>query len=77
MLTVQGQPGVLSYAEIEALITTYGLNTVHDEEAMVEYMAWGQNKQWVSYDDQQTLQSKVDYGNSQGYALIADYHTFR
>jgi chitinase len=45
------------------------LKTVHDEEAMVKYMAWGQNKQWVSYDDQETLQNKVDYAKSKGYAL--------
>lgn len=44
----------------------YELNKVHDKEAMVKYLAWGQNKQWVSYDDQETLQDKVDFAKEQG-----------
>jgi chitinase len=62
----QGEPGILSYAEIEGLIKTYDLTKVHDKDAMVKYFAWGQNNQWVSYDDQETLQDKVDFAKSQG-----------
>jgi chitinase len=58
---------VLSYAEIEALIKSYDLTKVHDKEAGVKYMAWGQNNQWVSYDDQETLQDKVNLAKSNGY----------
>jgi chitinase len=29
-------------------------------------LAWGQNNQWVSYDDQETLQDKVDFAKEQG-----------
>ncbi|OAL43395.1 hypothetical protein IQ07DRAFT_593170 [Pyrenochaeta sp. DS3sAY3a] len=61
-----GEPGVLSYDEIEGLIRTWDLTKVHDKEAMVKYMAWGQNNQWVSYDDQETLQQKVEYARGQG-----------
>lgn len=57
---------MLSYDEIEGLIRTWDLTKVHDKEAMIKYMAWGQNNQWVSYDDQETLQQKVEYARTQG-----------
>jgi chitinase len=65
MSTQMPMPGVLSYAEIESYMKTYQLKTAYDEEAGVKYMAWNQD-QWVSYDDQETLQRKVDFANGQG-----------
>ena len=60
-----GQGGVLSFAEIEGYIKKYELITVHDKEAQVKYMAFDED-QWVSYDDKETLQKKVDFANKQG-----------
>lgn len=43
----------------------YSLTTKYDKEAEAKYMVWDEN-QWVSYDDKETLQAKVDYANKQG-----------
>ncbi|KAF5852879.1 hypothetical protein GGP41_008338 [Bipolaris sorokiniana] len=60
-----GESGVLSYAEIEARIKMYDLDAIHDKTAGVKYLTFDEN-QWVSYDDQETLQTKVDFANEQG-----------
>jgi hypothetical protein len=64
--SAQGQAGVLSYAEIESYIKKYKLNTEYDKAAQTKYLAFDED-QWVSYDDAETLQKKVDYANEQGY----------
>jgi chitinase len=56
---------VLSYAEIETRINMCDLQTEYDKKAGVKYLAFDED-QWVSYDDQETLQRKVDYANEQG-----------
>ena len=56
---------MLSYAEIEARIKMYDLDAIHDKTAGVKYLTFDEN-QWVSYDDQETLQTKVDFANEQG-----------
>lgn len=61
----KGESGVLSYAEIEARIKMYDLDAIHDKTAGVKYLTFDEN-QWVSYDDQETLQTKVDFANEQG-----------
>jgi chitinase len=61
----QGQAGVLSFDEIETLKRDSQLSTVYDEDAEIKYMVWNDD-QWVSYDDEETLQKKVDFANKQG-----------
>lgn len=41
------------------------LKPVHDKEAAVKYVVYNGN-QWVSYDDAETFQQKVDWANKQG-----------
>ncbi|ORY04392.1 hypothetical protein BCR34DRAFT_572769 [Clohesyomyces aquaticus] len=60
-----GQGGVMSFAEIEGYIKQYSLTTEYDQEAQAKYLAFNEN-QWVSYDDKETLQKKVDFANEQG-----------
>ncbi|KAF8963452.1 hypothetical protein BDZ97DRAFT_1904916 [Flammula alnicola] len=56
--------GTLMFSEIEKLLdTTSDLIPVFDEAAAVKYITWNDN-QWVSYDDAQTLQMKLNYANS-------------
>ncbi|KAJ6538818.1 hypothetical protein DFH09DRAFT_1249584 [Mycena vulgaris] len=55
--------GTLMFSEIEAIITQNGLQPTFDEVAAVKYITWN-NDQWVSYDDAQTLQMKMNYANS-------------
>ncbi|KAJ6287495.1 hypothetical protein J3E71DRAFT_358329 [Bipolaris maydis] len=61
-----GEGGILSFAEIESYIKRFNLEKIHDKEAGVKYLAWGSNNQWVSYDDEETLQDKVDFAKEQG-----------
>jgi chitinase len=55
----------MSFAEIETRIKMYSLTAAEDEKASVKYMAFDQD-QWVSWDDETTLQKKVDFANEQG-----------
>jgi chitinase len=55
----------MSFAEIETQIKMYQLTTEYDEESQVKYLAYNED-QWVSYDDSETLQKKVDFANEQG-----------
>jgi chitinase len=41
------------------------LKTIYDKEAEIKYMAWGDD-QWVSYDDKETLQKKVEFAKKHG-----------
>ncbi|RYN58904.1 hypothetical protein AA0114_g1804 [Alternaria tenuissima] len=61
-----GESGILSFAEIESYIKRFNLEKIYDKEAGVKYLAWGSNNQWVSYDDEETLQDKVDFAKEQG-----------
>lgn len=55
--------GILSDAEISAIITQYNLTPTLDATAAVKYMSWDSD-QWVSYDDTETFQMKIEYANS-------------
>ncbi|QRW11038.1 chitinase [Ceratobasidium sp. AG-Ba] len=65
-----GAAGILSYSEIQAAIGGNGVNkkragTVQwDKTAAVKYAYWGD--QWISYDDTDTFQQKLDYANNLG-----------
>ncbi|KAI4678875.1 hypothetical protein J4E81_010603 [Alternaria sp. BMP 2799] len=56
-----GTPGVLSAAEINEVIAN-GASVTHDEAAAVKIVTWDSN-QWVSFDDTQTLRSKIDFAH--------------
>ncbi|KAI5457374.1 glycoside hydrolase superfamily [Mariannaea sp. PMI_226] len=56
-----GTAGVLSAAEIEAIIKN-GATVTLDEAAAVKIVTWDTN-QWVSWDDAETLKMKVDFAN--------------
>ncbi|KAF3278210.1 hypothetical protein TWF970_004662 [Orbilia oligospora] len=57
--------GYLSYSEITRLVAA-GNPVTYDPVAGVKWVTWNQNgaKQWVSWDDAQTIKLKVDYANS-------------
>jgi chitinase len=55
----------MSYAEIQDLMKMYNIKPQYDEKAGIKYMIYRQD-QWVSFDDAQTLQVKVDYADKQG-----------
>jgi chitinase len=54
--------GILSAAEIRDIVATGKANVVTDSVAGVKIITWDGN-QWVSYDDEATLKTKVDFGN--------------
>ncbi|EEU37423.1 uncharacterized protein NECHADRAFT_51570 [Fusarium vanettenii 77-13-4] len=56
-----GTPGVLSAAEINKIIKD-GAQVKLDKEAGVKIVTWN-NDQWVSWDDAETLKTKIDYAN--------------
>ncbi|KAJ7636644.1 hypothetical protein FB45DRAFT_741932, partial [Roridomyces roridus] len=56
--------GTLMFTEIEDIISSVGTGAlVFDEDAAVKYLVYN-DIDWVSYDDQQTLQMKLQYANS-------------
>ncbi|KAK0710667.1 hypothetical protein B0H67DRAFT_516214 [Lasiosphaeris hirsuta] len=57
--------GVLSYNEISAIRKEFNVNPVHDKTAGVKYMHYNKD-QWLSYDDAETIKSKVDFASSHG-----------
>jgi len=57
--------GYLSYAEIVGVVDEYNLDTVHDEESGIKYVAWGKD-QWVAFDDKETLKQKVEFASKRG-----------
>jgi chitinase len=59
------QSGILSYAEIMDIKDKYDLSPVYDQEHGVKYLTF-EGDQWVSYDDLDTIQQKVEFANSKG-----------
>ncbi|KAM7188784.1 Glycoside hydrolase superfamily, partial [Rhypophila sp. PSN 637] len=57
-----GTPGVLSAAEINAIIQN-GATVTLDPVASVKIVTWDSD-QWVSYDDTEILAMKMEYANS-------------
>lgn len=61
--TCTGTAGVLSAAEITAIIDGGGATMTLDPVAAVEIVTWD-GDQWVSWDDTVTLGLKIEYANS-------------
>jgi len=57
-----GTPGVLSATEIHDIVNNKGAQVAFDEVAAVKIATWG-DRQWVSWDDAQTLKLKIDHAN--------------
>jgi chitinase len=60
-----GNSGTLSYREIMEIINKYNIKPTYDKESGVKWISWNTN-QWVSYDDQDTIQQKIKYANDLG-----------
>jgi len=56
---------VLCFAEIESMKRIYGFKPIFEEETAVKFFAFNED-QWLSYDDAETLQLKVEYAQKQG-----------
>jgi len=54
--------GILSNAEIQAIIAQYDVQPVYDEVDAVNWITWN-NNQWVSYDDDVTYAQKLSFAN--------------
>ncbi|KAJ3529968.1 hypothetical protein NM208_g9528 [Fusarium decemcellulare] len=57
--------GTLSYFEIMDIIEKYDLTPYWDEKDAVKYVTWA-GDQWVSYDDEDTIQQKIEFANALG-----------
>lgn len=62
-----GTGGYLSYYEIKDILERTGIEPVWDKEAAVKYFKFDDN-QWVSYDDEDTFQQKIDWANEIGFS---------
>jgi hypothetical protein len=49
--------GILTYQEIQDIISDNNLTPVHDQKAGVKWITWN-NNQWISYDDDDTFEQK-------------------
>ncbi|OJD33421.1 glycoside hydrolase family 18 protein [Diplodia corticola] len=59
--------GTLAYFEIMDLINQQHPQIIHDEAAAIKWAQYGQNdEEWVSFDDSDTLNAKVEWANSTG-----------
>ncbi|RAK98436.1 glycoside hydrolase [Aspergillus ibericus CBS 121593] len=54
--------GTLSNAEIQRIITANNLVPTFDQVAGVKWITWDTD-QWVSYDDGESMQMKIDFAN--------------
>ncbi|KAH6655547.1 hypothetical protein BKA67DRAFT_240673 [Truncatella angustata] len=59
--------GFLSWREIQNILNseTIDFDTRYDQTAGVNYMVWNQN-QWISYDNKETFQQKIEFANQRG-----------
>ena len=64
--------GILSDDEIQSIIEQYDLTPTLNTEAAVKYMSWDSN-QWVSYDDQETINMKLAYADGLCLAGTSKY----
>ncbi len=51
--------------EISGILDRTGAKAHYDEEAAVKYLVYGDNN-WISYDDAETFQRKIDYADGMG-----------
>lgn len=57
--------GTLSYSEIMDIINKYDLTPHYEKESAVKWIRW-QGDQWVSFDDFDTFQQKIEFSNALG-----------
>ncbi|KAF2850135.1 glycoside hydrolase family 18 protein [Plenodomus tracheiphilus IPT5] len=55
--------GTLTNAEINRIIAKGGVTKGYDRQAAVKWITWDSN-QWVSYDDGETTQLKINFANN-------------
>ena len=51
--------------EVMNIIGSRNAKSTYDEDAQVKYVTYGQNS-WISYDDSETFQKKIDFANNRG-----------
>ncbi|KAI0863675.1 hypothetical protein F4860DRAFT_521760 [Xylaria cubensis] len=60
--------GFLSYYEIQDILKkNSGVKVIHDKDAAVKFFTWD-NDQWLSFDDKETFQQKVEWANEVGFS---------
>ncbi|KAK7955358.1 glycosyl hydrolases family 18-domain-containing protein [Apiospora saccharicola] len=57
--------GTLSYREIVDIVEKHKLKPYYDKKNQVKWIVWN-NDQWISYDDEETIEAKVKFANEQG-----------
>ncbi|KAI1505939.1 hypothetical protein F5X99DRAFT_404485 [Biscogniauxia marginata] len=57
--------GTLTYREIQQIIKDNDLEPYNLKEEAVKYITWN-GDQWVSYDDEETFQAKIEWANGIG-----------
>ncbi|RSL67275.1 hypothetical protein CEP53_003068 [Fusarium sp. AF-6] len=60
-----GTTGILSYREIQDILSKTGATSYHDKEAEVRYLVYNGDS-WISYDDESTFKAKIEYANKMG-----------
>ncbi|KAG4435143.1 hypothetical protein IFR05_009375 [Cadophora sp. M221] len=60
-----GNTGTLSYNEIMQVIEENNITPYHDKDNAVKYITW-KGDQWISFDDQETFQTKIKFANDLG-----------
>ncbi|KAJ3559303.1 hypothetical protein NM688_g429 [Phlebia brevispora] len=73
--------GILSYAEIQNVLTSTNSTPVYDADASVMYLVYGDDgTNWISYDNDMTFQDKVSFAKDAGFGGLmvwaADLDTF-
>ncbi|CAI7915906.1 unnamed protein product [Closterium sp. NIES-53] len=63
--SINQEPGILFYKEIDQLVTTGGYTATLDAPISSMYAVKGD--QWVGYDDPSTITTKVQFAKAQGY----------
>ncbi|GKT66188.1 glycosyl hydrolase [Colletotrichum tofieldiae] len=56
--------GIALNSEIDDLVAEQGAKPTLDNDAAVKILTWGDNN-WITYDDEETLQMKADFARSQ------------
>lgn len=58
--------GQLSYSDVCQKVKTTGWTRVFDNTAKVPYVYGGSPRQWISYDDPESISGKIGYLNNMG-----------
>ncbi len=62
---IGGEPGYISYADIDWIWRLHSPVVRHDEVEAVQYFYY-RDSQWVSYDGEETIRAKVEFANAEG-----------